>query len=355
MKIFYKNSEKYILLRILSLLSITLILQSYGCGGTEANQEPSSPMDISPIKLSPERKQITQDTPGSSIRFRMSEEEMTLTGKREREEKKQESSLLYPKAKRGKLSDLEEENESFEDTEEIPAIGASSYQGELRDQKRKNISPPMGLITFFKAIRENEEAKRKILKQREEEEKDEVLTNIFQHLPLRSILSLTEVNTDLYKFINDCQEIGLVGVERINQSTCFNPYTVYNYCYSDLNNVKYTPENIPSIPFCRIMQQVANLPIAYWPYIAKTNISVIVLPAKGMGNNDFVELWRCLQGSKVQEIDLSYNEITDEVAKKITKLPLPASLSIVCLNNNGLTEAGKTILQSKYPTITWVF
>ena len=339
---------------------MSLILQSHGCGGIQANQTTTPPTNVSPVKISPESKQITQHTSGSSIYFSSSESEkaMVLIGKREREEKeeeRQELSLLCPKAKRGKLSDLEEESEFSEYMEETSTIVKSRRQDELGNQERKNISPPMDLITFFKAIRENEEAKRNILKQREEEEKDEVLKNIFQHLPLRSILSLTEVNTGLYKFFNDCQEIGLVGVERIKQSTRFNPYTVYDYCYSDFNNVTYTPENIPSIPFCRIMQQVSDIPRTYWPCIDKTNISVIVLSAKGMQNNDFIELWKCLQDSKVHEIDLSYNEITDEVATEIAKLPQPAYLSKISLNNNGLTEVSKTILQSTYPNITWVF
>ncbi|MHB9148276.1 MAG: hypothetical protein ACYC2U_07910, partial [Candidatus Amoebophilus sp.] len=337
-----------------SLLSMGLILQSHGgCGGRQAIQTTTPPTNVSPVKTSPESKQITQSTSGSSIYFSSSDSEkvMVLIGKREREEKeeeKQELRLLCPKAKRGKPSNLEGENESSEYMEEISAIVDSSYQGELRDQT-------MDLITFFKAIRENEEAKRKILKQREEEEKDEVLTNIFQYLPIRSILNLTEANTDLYKFFNDCQEIGLVGVENIKKSTCFNPYSSRVYCYSNFNKVKYSLENIPSIPFCRIMQQVSNLPRTYWPYIAKTNISAIILASKGMQNIDFIDLWKCLQGSKVHEINLSYNEITDEVVTEIAKLPLPASLSKVNLEYNELTEAGKTILQSTYPNITWVF
>ena len=286
--------------------------------------------------VEPKISQYDTENPGSHRHRSNHIEEMTFIGKRQREgEKKEtskETSLVQTQAKRIKLETSEEDF----------------------------ITP------FFKAIKENEEARKKIIKhlrrnrekhteEEEKREKDEVLTNIFQHLPLRSILNLTEVNTDLYKFFNDCQEIGLFGVGRINQSTCFNPYTVYDYCYSDFHNVNYTPENIPTIPFCRIMQQVSYLPRTYWPYIAKTNISVIDLAAKGMQNADFIDLWKCLQGSKVQEINLSYNEITDEVATEIAKLPLPASLSIVSLNNNGLTEAGKTTLKSAYPNIKWVF
>ena len=286
--------------------------------------------------VEPKISQYDTENPGSHRHRSNHIEEMTFIDKRKREgEKKEtskETSLVQTQAKRIKLETSEEDF----------------------------ITP------FFKAIKENEEARKKIIKhlrrnrekhteEEEKREKDEVLTNIFQHLPFQSIISLTEANTDLYKFFNDCEKIRLVGVERINQSSCFNPYTVRDYCYSDFNNVEYTPENIPSIPFCRIMQQVSNLPRTYWPYIAKTNISAIILAAKGIGNADFIDLWKCLQDSKVQKINLSYNEITDEVATEISKLPLPESLTTVNLIDNELTEAGKTTLKSAYPNIKWVF
>mgnify|MGYP002384506464 FL=1 len=313
--------------------------------------------------VGPKISQYDTENPGSHRHRSNHIEEMTFIDKRKREgEKKEtskETSLVQTQDKRIKLETSEDQNGSSEAIEEVTDKVVSSFQ--IGTESQEDLITP-----FFKAIKENEEARKKIIKhlrrnrekhteEEEKREKDEVLTNIFQHLPFQSIISLTEANTDLYKFFNDCEKIRLVGVERINQSSCFNPYTVRDYCYSDFNNVEYTPENIPSIPFCRIMQQVSNLPRTYWPYIAKTNISAIILAAKGIGNADFIDLWKCLQDSKVQKINLSYNEITDEVATEISKLPLPESLTTVNLIDNELTEAGKTTLESTYPSITWIF
>ncbi len=336
MKKFYKNSKKYVLL---SLISMSLVLQSCEIEGNQ---------DIIPTvkQLPGVRPKISQDdteNPGNHRHRSRPIEGMNFTGKRKREKAKQETSLVPTQDKRIKLEGVEDENASSEDDVE-----------EITDT-----DPPMNLITFLEAIPQSNRARKKAQKPSGEENgrEKQVLKKIFRHLSFSSMLNLTLVHSNLYKLINHWNEIGAKGLDIVVPDTSRilnNPYTV-NEFYTHFDKIPYTPETIPSAVFYRIIQKASKLPKEYWPYLSKTSITEIALIADDLTDEDFLTVCNYLVDSKIKQIYLDYNKITDKGMDELIQAKKDLKGIQINLKGNNISKEIQERVSEAYPEVTWVF
>jgi hypothetical protein len=312
-----------------------------------------------------EQKLVTRETKELQLQT-----EANRSVKRKREEEKQELVLqkveeLQPQIKVSKIvngsdKDFNLDNREYfskrnknssekEKSKKTHSLLIGLDQSKIDGVEHDSFTPKNPAQVGFDSIFKNKNMTKNML--------ENTLENILDHLSFCDILNFTSTSRTMYSFINKWKKIGSTGIENIQPPRnwpTLNPYKVYQL-YVDFDDISYSPKNIPSVPFFRIIQRVTNIPKEYWPYIHKTRIKAIEQSNTELTDKDLEELWKCLKHSRVTEINLQSNKITDKGVDKITKIQINTPLRKVNLKNNNITEKVQKNLQITYPYIKWIF
>ena len=196
--------------------------------------------------------------------------------------------------------------------------------------------------------------------------KPSVLNRVIGTIRFDGATSLNLINKRMYAIISGWNQIGQKGLDITipkietddqeigNHEKRKNPYRHnQNHKYFDINN--YCPEEIPSMPFFRMIQYVADIPKQYWEYLPQTNVTSICLPYQSIEDKDFAKLWKVITSTKIIAVDLEKNNITDAVVELIIQSPKDISLENLNLKKNKLTKENQKAIIKAYPNISWVF
>jgi Ran GTPase-activating protein (RanGAP) involved in mRNA processing and transport len=168
----------------------------------------------------------------------------------------------------------------------------------------------------------------------------ELLVEIISYLSFKKIMLTRQLSLRFYEFVTGYNQVGIVGVKikpnhSITTAACSLEHAI------NFNDLSSKLSIMPSFIFYQLMRSVKNLPQAYWPYLAYTQIRTIYLWKNKIGPIEIEMLGKCLQRSKVHTVYLGWNQITDEGAKAFGKtLAGNTHIREINLNMNKLGDVG---------------
>ena len=184
--------------------------------------------------------------------------------------------------------------------------------------------------------------------------KEKILERITDHLSFFSILKLAATSRELYTLINECREVAKVGIE-----VEFPRKKMELNVYRKKSSIKHfksygpiLPKKIPSVAYFRILQYIADPVEHYWKRLSETCVVRLSLNSQSITDESFLYLYKCLLSSKVKNLSLIDNYITDESINKIIGEQRPVNLIEINLTGNQITESAQERLQAAYPSNT---
>ncbi|MHB9147349.1 MAG: leucine-rich repeat domain-containing protein [Candidatus Amoebophilus sp.] len=160
---------------------------------------------------------------------------------------------------------------------------------------------------------------------------------------------MRKLNLYFHEFITGYNQVGMVGVENkpdraITKSAWSLKHAI------NFNKLKDKLATMHSFIFYQLMRKVDDLPQAYWPYLADTQIHAVYLWRNKIGPIEVEMLGKCLQRSRVHTVYLGWNQIGDIGAEAFGKtLAENRHIREVNLSKNKLGAVGAKGVTEHFP------
>jgi hypothetical protein len=177
----------------------------------------------------------------------------------------------------------------------------------------------------------------------------ELLEEVISYLSYKEAMLMRQVSHDFYALITGYDQVGMVGVankpdRRIAQAKWSSIKSL------DFDKIGNKLSSMPSFVFYQLLKGVENLPPAYWPYLAETQVHTVDFFFNKIECKGVAQLGQCLQNSKVHTILLWTNQVKAKGAEAFGKtLVANKNVRIISFNDNQLQASGAKGLTAQLP------